>query len=144
MEAAIYGNGIALADQLTASIPIAEGRLIRPIEAEVSISRSIYLANRGDLKSSPLVARFARRVAVTFPSSAAHFRGVTTVWTGNPLRPELRDGSRVPGLVVVGFAETYRKGAHTTGRALLHERYDQRGVDAPGQESPERNIRHHS
>ncbi len=43
------------------------------------------LANR-------IAARLARRIAVTFPESVAHFRRPGIVVTGNPLRPELRAG----------------------------------------------------
>src|SRR5437899_168426 len=39
-------------------------------------------------------ARFARRIAVTFPDKAGRFPASRVVVTGNPLRPELRSGSR--------------------------------------------------
>lgn len=39
-------------------------------------------------------ARFARRIAVTFPDRAGCFPAARVVVTGNPLRPELRTGSR--------------------------------------------------
>ena len=39
-------------------------------------------------------ARFARRIAVTFPGSAGSFPTSRVTVTGNPLRPELRAGSR--------------------------------------------------
>jgi UDP-N-acetylglucosamine--N-acetylmuramyl-(pentapeptide) pyrophosphoryl-undecaprenol N-acetylglucosamine transferase len=39
-------------------------------------------------------ARFARRIAVTFPDKAGRFPADRVVVTGNPLRPELRAGSR--------------------------------------------------
>ncbi len=45
------------------------------------------LANR-------IAARLARRIAITFAESARHFPAGRTVVTGNPLRPELRAGSR--------------------------------------------------
>src|SRR5439155_1285930 len=38
-------------------------------------------------------ARFARRIAVTFPDGGGHFPPGKVVVTGNPLRPELRGGS---------------------------------------------------
>ena len=38
-------------------------------------------------------ARFARRIAVTFPDGGGHFPAAKVVVTGNPLRPELRGGS---------------------------------------------------
>ena len=45
------------------------------------------LANR-------ICARFARRIAVTFPDRKGKFPASRVVVTGNPLRPELRQGSR--------------------------------------------------
>jgi len=39
-------------------------------------------------------ARFARRIAVTFPGSTESFPPSRVTVTGNPLRPELRSGSR--------------------------------------------------
>jgi UDP-N-acetylglucosamine--N-acetylmuramyl-(pentapeptide) pyrophosphoryl-undecaprenol N-acetylglucosamine transferase len=45
------------------------------------------LANR-------VAGRFARRIALTFPMTGAEFRPERVVLTGNPLRPELRGGSR--------------------------------------------------
>ncbi len=77
------------------------------------------LANR-------VAARFARRVAVTFSDSAASFRSSQAIVTGNPLRPELRAGSRtaaidrfalddaVPTIYVTGGAQ----GAHRINRAI--------------------------
>ncbi len=77
------------------------------------------LANR-------IAARFARRVAVAFPDSAAHFMAAKVVVTGNPLRPELRGGSparaaarfgldpAVPVVYVTGGAQ----GAQRINRAV--------------------------
>ncbi|MGH7390260.1 MAG: undecaprenyldiphospho-muramoylpentapeptide beta-N-acetylglucosaminyltransferase [Candidatus Rokuibacteriota bacterium] len=77
------------------------------------------LANR-------LIARLARRVAVTFPDDTAAFAPGKVVVTGNPLRPELRGGSRaeaaarfgldpaLPLVYVTGGAQ----GAHAINRAL--------------------------
>jgi UDP-N-acetylglucosamine--N-acetylmuramyl-(pentapeptide) pyrophosphoryl-undecaprenol N-acetylglucosamine transferase len=45
------------------------------------------LANR-------VAGRFARRIALTFPMTGDEFPRERTVLTGNPLRPELRGGSR--------------------------------------------------
>ena len=45
------------------------------------------LANR-------VAGRFARRIALTFPMTGAEFPRERTVLTGNPLRPELRSGTR--------------------------------------------------
>jgi UDP-N-acetylglucosamine--N-acetylmuramyl-(pentapeptide) pyrophosphoryl-undecaprenol N-acetylglucosamine transferase len=77
------------------------------------------LANR-------LAAGLARRVAITFEGSAARFPRAITVRTGNPLRPELRAGSRtdaverfgldpvLPLVYVTGGAQ----GAHRINRAV--------------------------
>lgn len=54
------------------------------------------LANR-------LAARFARRVAISFPSSAKEFPRGKSVLTGNPLRPELSGSSRDAALPRLGL-----------------------------------------
>ncbi len=71
-------------------------------------------------------ARFARRIAVTFPDRAARLPAARVVVTGNPLRPELRAGSRssaiarfqlepvVPLVYVTGGAQ----GAHRINRVV--------------------------
>jgi UDP-N-acetylglucosamine--N-acetylmuramyl-(pentapeptide) pyrophosphoryl-undecaprenol N-acetylglucosamine transferase len=76
------------------------------------------LANR-------IAARFARRVALSFPGSETKVPAGKAVLTGNPLRPELRDGSRadavarfgldpaLPLIYVTGGAQ----GAHRINRA---------------------------
>ena len=48
-------------------------------------------------------APFARRIAVTYADSARHFPSKKVVVTGNPLRPELRRGSRADALARYGF-----------------------------------------
>jgi UDP-N-acetylglucosamine--N-acetylmuramyl-(pentapeptide) pyrophosphoryl-undecaprenol N-acetylglucosamine transferase len=70
--------------------------------------------------------RFARRIAVTFPDRAGRFPASRVVVTGNPLRPELRAGSRssaiasfqldpaAPLVYVTGGA----LGAHAINRAV--------------------------
>lgn len=77
------------------------------------------LANR-------LTACLASRVALTYPDSASYFRRARTVVTGNPLRPELRAGSRadaiahyrldpaLPLIYVTGGAQ----GAHRLNRIV--------------------------
>lgn len=54
------------------------------------------LANR-------LAAHFAQRIAVTFPDSGGTFPAARVVMTGNPLRPELRGGSRVEAAARFGL-----------------------------------------
>jgi UDP-N-acetylglucosamine--N-acetylmuramyl-(pentapeptide) pyrophosphoryl-undecaprenol N-acetylglucosamine transferase len=77
------------------------------------------LANR-------LAGRLAQRIAVTFPDAGGVFPAAKVVWTGNPLRPELRGGSRaqavarfsldptLPVIYVTGGAQ----GAHRINRAV--------------------------
>ena len=77
------------------------------------------LANR-------VASRFARRVALSFPGSETNVPAGKAVLTGNPLRPELRDGSRadavarfgldpaLPLIYVTGGAQ----GAHRINRAV--------------------------
>src|SRR5262249_42582482 len=81
------------------------------------------LANR-------VLARFARRIAVSFPSSGSEFPIERTTLTGNPLRPELTGGSREracermrldPGLPIVyvtGGAQGSHKINRTVGEGL--------------------------
>jgi UDP-N-acetylglucosamine--N-acetylmuramyl-(pentapeptide) pyrophosphoryl-undecaprenol N-acetylglucosamine transferase len=57
------------------------------------------LANR-------VAGRFARRIALTFPMSGGEFRPERVVLTGNPLRPELADGSRETGRRLFGLDGT--------------------------------------
>jgi UDP-N-acetylglucosamine--N-acetylmuramyl-(pentapeptide) pyrophosphoryl-undecaprenol N-acetylglucosamine transferase len=65
--------------------PVIAGWLLRvPAITHEQTARS-GLANR-------IAARFARRVAISFPESAADFPPGKTVLTGNPLRPGLADG----------------------------------------------------
>jgi UDP-N-acetylglucosamine--N-acetylmuramyl-(pentapeptide) pyrophosphoryl-undecaprenol N-acetylglucosamine transferase len=73
-----------------------------------------------------IAARFARSVAITFPESEPHFRGVPVVRTGNPLRPELRAGSRADAMDRFGLDPTHplvyvtggAQGAHRINRAV--------------------------
>ncbi len=57
------------------------------------------LANR-------IAARFARRVALTFPDDARRFPAGRVVLTGNPLRPELRGGARADAVTRFGLEPT--------------------------------------
>jgi UDP-N-acetylglucosamine--N-acetylmuramyl-(pentapeptide) pyrophosphoryl-undecaprenol N-acetylglucosamine transferase len=77
------------------------------------------LANR-------VAARRARRVAVTFAQSARHFPADRVVLTGNPLRPELRAGSRADAVARFGldpalplvYVTGGALGAHAINRAV--------------------------
>jgi UDP-N-acetylglucosamine--N-acetylmuramyl-(pentapeptide) pyrophosphoryl-undecaprenol N-acetylglucosamine transferase len=81
------------------------------------------LANR-------IVARFARRIALSFPISAATLPAERTILTGNPLRPELSSGSResacrrfgleptLPIVYVTGGAQGSHRLNRTVGEIL--------------------------
>lgn len=77
------------------------------------------LANR-------IVARFARRIALSFPSSSDGFPADRTTLTGNPLRPELAGGSRETGCRHFGLDPGWpivyvtggSQGAHTINRVI--------------------------
>ena len=77
------------------------------------------LANR-------IAARSARRIAVTFAESARHFPAKRVVVTGNPLRPDLRAGSRADALTRFGldpalplvYVTGGALGAHVINRAF--------------------------
>jgi len=68
------------------------------------------LANR-------VAGRFAERIALTFPLTGAEFPKERTVLTGNPLRPELRGGSRVEALRRFGLVDQLPI-VYVTGGAL--------------------------
>jgi len=82
------------------------------------------LANR-------IAARFASRIALTFPDGEHRFPPKRVVVTGNPLRPELRAGSRadavamfgldpaVPLIYVTGGAQGAHRINRTVGEALV-------------------------
>ncbi len=99
--------------------PIIAGRLLGvPAITHEQTARS-GLANR-------IAARFARRVAISFPESAADFPAGKTVLTGNPLRPGLAAGDAArarahwdlapdrPVVYVTGGAQ----GAHALNEAV--------------------------
>jgi len=77
------------------------------------------LANR-------IAARRARRIAVTFAESARHFPKHRVVVTGNPLRPELRAGTRADAIARFGldpalplvYVTGGALGAHAINRAI--------------------------
>lgn len=81
------------------------------------------LANR-------IIGRFARRIALSFPSGDHRFPADRTVVTGNPLRPALLDGSResacrrfaldpaLPIVYVTGGAQGSHRINRTVGEAL--------------------------
>jgi UDP-N-acetylglucosamine--N-acetylmuramyl-(pentapeptide) pyrophosphoryl-undecaprenol N-acetylglucosamine transferase len=70
------------------ALPVVLGAALARIPVVVHEQTAVPgLANR-------VAARLARRVAITFPGSEAHFPAGRVVVTGNPLRPDLRAGTR--------------------------------------------------
>ncbi|HTO14065.1 MAG TPA: undecaprenyldiphospho-muramoylpentapeptide beta-N-acetylglucosaminyltransferase [Candidatus Binatia bacterium] len=70
------------------ALPVVLGAALARVPVVVHEQTSVPgLANR-------IAARLARRVAVTFAASERHFPPDRVVLTGNPLRPDLRAGSR--------------------------------------------------
>jgi UDP-N-acetylglucosamine--N-acetylmuramyl-(pentapeptide) pyrophosphoryl-undecaprenol N-acetylglucosamine transferase len=77
------------------------------------------LANR-------IAARAARRIAVTFADSTQHFPADRVIVTGNPLRPDLRSGSRAEAIARFGldpalplvYVTGGALGAHAINRAV--------------------------
>ena len=80
------------------------------------------LANR-------IAARFASRIALTFPDGEHRFPPKRVVVTGNPLRPELRAGGRAAALERFGFDPALplvyvtggAQGSHAINRAIGEE-----------------------
>jgi UDP-N-acetylglucosamine--N-acetylmuramyl-(pentapeptide) pyrophosphoryl-undecaprenol N-acetylglucosamine transferase len=70
------------------ALPVVLGAALARVPVVVHEQTSVPgLANR-------IAARLARRVAVTFAGSEVHFPPDRVVLTGNPLRPDLRAGTR--------------------------------------------------
>jgi UDP-N-acetylglucosamine--N-acetylmuramyl-(pentapeptide) pyrophosphoryl-undecaprenol N-acetylglucosamine transferase len=59
-------------------------------------------------RTNRLLARFARRVALTFPEAATYFPAARTVVTGLPIRPEILAGQRERGLAAFGLEPNRR------------------------------------
>jgi UDP-N-acetylglucosamine--N-acetylmuramyl-(pentapeptide) pyrophosphoryl-undecaprenol N-acetylglucosamine transferase len=100
--------------------PVIAGWLLRvPVLTHEQTVRS-GLANR-------IAARFARRVAISFPESARDFPAAKTVLTGNPVRPDVLGGDparavahwrldpALPVIYVTGGAQ----GAHAVNEAVF-------------------------
>jgi UDP-N-acetylglucosamine--N-acetylmuramyl-(pentapeptide) pyrophosphoryl-undecaprenol N-acetylglucosamine transferase len=100
--------------------PVIAGWLLRvPVLTHEQTVRS-GLANR-------IAARFARRVAISFPESARDFSPAKTVLTGNPVRPDVLGGDparaaahwrldpALPVIYVTGGAQ----GAHAVNEAVF-------------------------
>ena len=92
------------------------------------------LANR-------LAARMAQRVAVSFADSGRHFLSARVVVTGNPLRPDLRAGTRADAVARFGLDPALPL-VYVTGGALGRPRHqpgrgrDRRRPAGPGPGDP--------
>jgi UDP-N-acetylglucosamine--N-acetylmuramyl-(pentapeptide) pyrophosphoryl-undecaprenol N-acetylglucosamine transferase len=87
----VFGTGGFVA------LPVVTAAGLRGIPTVIHEQTAVPgLANR-------LSAPFARRIAVTYDDSSRHFPSKKVVVTGNPLRPELRRGSRADALARYGF-----------------------------------------
>jgi UDP-N-acetylglucosamine--N-acetylmuramyl-(pentapeptide) pyrophosphoryl-undecaprenol N-acetylglucosamine transferase len=79
------------------ALPVVIAAAARRIPAVIHEQTAVPgLANR-------ISAPFARRIAVTYEGSAGHFPAAKVVVTGNPLRPQLRGGSRADALARYAF-----------------------------------------
>ena len=58
ITAAMYGNGIALGDNVTIRQPLANGRLVVPFDLAVPATDAFFLICRSDMRSTPLVQTF--------------------------------------------------------------------------------------
>jgi UDP-N-acetylglucosamine--N-acetylmuramyl-(pentapeptide) pyrophosphoryl-undecaprenol N-acetylglucosamine transferase len=98
------------------ALPVVVGAALARIPVVVHEQTAVPgLANR-------VAAHVARRVAVTFAGSEQHFPRDRVVVTGNPLRPELRAGSRADAIGRFGLDPTlplvYVTGGAQGARAL--------------------------
>ncbi len=57
-EAAVYGQGVALGDTITASHLIAKGELIVPFDLTVPANNAFYVACRNEVRNAPIVKVF--------------------------------------------------------------------------------------
>jgi len=79
------------------ALPVVLGAALARVPVVVHEQTSVPgLANR-------LAARLARHVAVTFAESEQHFPAGRVVVTGNPLRPDLRTGTRADAISRFGL-----------------------------------------
>lgn len=58
ITAAMYGNGIALGDNVTIREPLANGRLVVPFDLAVPATDAFFLIGRNDIRTTPLVQTF--------------------------------------------------------------------------------------
>ena len=102
------------------ALPVVLGAAVNRVPVIVHEQTAVPgLANR-------LAARRARRIAVTFAESGRHFPAARVVVTGNPLRPDLRAGSRADAVARYGldpalplvYVTGGALGAHAINRAV--------------------------
>jgi UDP-N-acetylglucosamine--N-acetylmuramyl-(pentapeptide) pyrophosphoryl-undecaprenol N-acetylglucosamine transferase len=102
------------------ALPVVIGATVNRVPVVVHEQTAVPgLANR-------IAARRARRIAVTFAESGRHFAAARVVVTGNPLRPDLRSGSRADALARFGldpalplvYVTGGALGAHAINRAV--------------------------
>ena len=96
----------------------------------------LHEANTVPGRAIEFLARFARQVAVSFEMTAKFLKGVKTVRTGLPVRPEIAHGQRfafIPSDSFVVFVTGGSQGAHavnvlmTEALALMKVELDRRG-----------------
>jgi len=107
------------------ALPVVLAAALRRVPVVIHEQTAVPgLANR-------VTGRFATRIAVTFADDDGRFPAGRVVVTGNPLRPELRGGSRadavatfdldpaVPLIYVTGGAQGAQRINHAVGEALV-------------------------
>lgn len=110
----VFGTGGFVALPVVAAAALARVPIV--IHEQTAVPG---LANR-------IASRFARRVALTYAESAAHFPRASVIVTGNPLRAELRAGSRADAVARYGLDPALPlvyvtggvQGAHRINRAV--------------------------
>ncbi|TMQ15500.1 MAG: undecaprenyldiphospho-muramoylpentapeptide beta-N-acetylglucosaminyltransferase [Candidatus Rokuibacteriota bacterium] len=102
------------------ALPVVLGAALARVPVVVHEQTAVPgLANR-------IAARLARRIALTFAESDRHFPPGRIVVTGNPLRPDLRSGSRADAVARFGldpalplvYVTGGAQGAHAINRAV--------------------------
>ncbi|MGH7356902.1 MAG: UDP-N-acetylglucosamine--N-acetylmuramyl-(pentapeptide) pyrophosphoryl-undecaprenol N-acetylglucosamine transferase, partial [Candidatus Rokuibacteriota bacterium] len=92
------GRALALLTRLKPRVVFATGGFVAlPVVAAAALARiPVVIHEQTSVPglANRIAARLARRIAVTFPDVRGDFPPAKVVVTGNPLRPELRLGSR--------------------------------------------------
>ncbi len=92
------GRALALLVRLKPRVVFATGGFVGlPVVVAAALARVPVVVHEQTAVAglaNRIAARLARRVAVTFPDARGDFPAAKVVVTGNPLRPELRAGSR--------------------------------------------------